>query len=448
MPRPFQPASAALAPAAGRALAFALAVAVWISAVTAADPIEERVFPRGIPLELIGLEEGLEIIGPPPAQVFVTLSAPRSIWDRLLGEQDVITATLDLSEMSPGTETIPVDVEVNIQPSEVISYSPRSFTVTVESIISRTFSIRLIRRGEPAIGFQAETPVMSHQEVTITGPEQLVNQVQEVRAILEIDEAEAEVSRILKLQPVDANETVISGLEMSPDQITVTVDIVQRGGYRNLVVKVGVYGEIANGYRLTNISASPPTVTVFSNDPILVTDMPGYVETESLDVTGVKDDVEQRLFLDLPPGVSVVGDTFVQVLVGVTAIQSSLALSDMPVEVVGLNEGMAAEISPASVDIIISGPLPVLDELMREQVKVIVDLTNDVAFGTYQRVLHVELESSELRADSVLPESVEVTIGEAEVSLTVQDGTQVPTLEITQQATLQFTPTVTSTPVP
>ena len=61
-------------------LAFALAVTVWISAVTDADPIEERIFPNPIPVELIGLDEGLEIIGTPPTQVQVTLSAPKSVW--------------------------------------------------------------------------------------------------------------------------------------------------------------------------------------------------------------------------------------------------------------------------------------------------------------------------------------------------------------------------------
>ena len=426
------------------ALAFVLALAVWISAVTDADPTEENAFPRGIPVEVIGLDEGLEIIGDLPTEVYVTLSAPRSIWIRLLGEQDAITATLDLSGVTAGTETIAVNVDVNVQPAEVVSYSPTTFTVTVESIISRTFSIHLIQRGEPAVGFQAEAPFMSQEEVTITGPEQLVNQVQEVRAILNIDEAEAEISRILKLQPINANEAIISGVDMDPDQVTVTMDVVQRGGYRNLVVKVGVFGEIANGYRLTNISASPPTVTVFSNDPILVTDMPGYVETESLDITGVKDDVEERLFLDLPPGVSVVGNPYVQVLVGVTAIESSLALSDMPVDLVGLKNGMSAEISPATVDIIISGPLPVLDELVRDQIRVIVDLSNDSVFGIYQRVLRVELDSDDLRVESVLPESVEVTISEEEVSLTVLGGTEIPTI----QATLQATPTATLTPVP
>ena len=84
------------------------------------------------------------------------------------------------------------------------------------------------------------------------------------------------------------------------------------------------------------------------------------------------------------------------------------------------------------------------DELVREQVRVFVDLSNDEVNGTYQRVLRVELESDDLRVESVLPESVEVTISEEEVSLTVQGGTAAPT----QESILQATPTATAVTVP
>ena len=42
-------------------------------------------------------------------------------------------------------------------------------------------------------------------------------------------------------------------------------------------------GYVADGYKLTNITVSPPTVTVFSSDPTLVNELPGYVEAEELE---------------------------------------------------------------------------------------------------------------------------------------------------------------------
>ncbi len=67
-------------------LSLALAIAVWISAVSAADPVEQRVYPRTITLELIGQDPSLIIAGDLPEQVSTTLSAPSSIWDRMLSD--------------------------------------------------------------------------------------------------------------------------------------------------------------------------------------------------------------------------------------------------------------------------------------------------------------------------------------------------------------------------
>ena len=65
-----------------------------------------------------------------------------------------------------------------------------------------------------------------------------------------------------------------------------------------MVVKVASTGQVASGYRLTNISVFPPTVTVFSTNPSLVDRLPGFVETSPLDLTGVKDDIDIRLPLE------------------------------------------------------------------------------------------------------------------------------------------------------
>ncbi len=193
--------------------------------------------------------------------------------------------------------------------------------------------------------------------------------------------------------------------------------ITQRGGYRNVVVKVVTIGQIDDGYRLTTISVFPPAVTVFASNPGLVDVLPGYVETSPVDLTGAKDDVDVRVQLNLPEGVSVVGDQTVNVVVGVSAIEGSLTINDVPVEVINLDPGLEALLSPANVNIILSGPLPMLDALTTSDVRVLIDLGGVVA-GTYQLVPRVELLSPEIRNESVLPGSIEVTVQALKVTPT------------------------------
>ena len=393
-------------------LAFALAVAVWISAVTAADPNEEKIYPRQLKVELIGQDSSLVITKSEISPVTLTLSAPRSIWDRLTNEQGLVNATADLSGLTAGTHTVDIQVNVGIRPVQKIAQSPRTITVTLEKLASRTVPVRIISRGELSIGFQSDPPQSSLTEVTVTGPESLVNQVVAGRAVLDISQAQETITRVLTLQAVDINDQPVSGVTLTPDRVNVSQVITQRGGYRNVVVKVMPIGKIANGYRLTNIVVSPPAVTVFSADPKLVNDLPGYIETAPLNLEGVKDDFDIRLALSLPSGISVVGDDTVLVQVGVATIEGSITISLNKVEVTGLSEGLEGKMSPATVDVILSGPLPVLDTLRADNLRVTVDMT-DAKVGTYQRTPKVELAVGEVRVDSILPGTVEITISQA-----------------------------------
>jgi hypothetical protein len=56
--------------------AFILAIIVWVSAVIASDPNEEHVLARPVPIEIIGQDPGLQIMGDVTQNVRVVLRAP------------------------------------------------------------------------------------------------------------------------------------------------------------------------------------------------------------------------------------------------------------------------------------------------------------------------------------------------------------------------------------
>ena len=83
-------------------LALVLGFAVWMSAVTAADPDETRT-PLTVPLEIIGQDPSLIITNDIPASVEVSLRAPRSIWEQLTTQENAVRAIIDLSTLSAGS---------------------------------------------------------------------------------------------------------------------------------------------------------------------------------------------------------------------------------------------------------------------------------------------------------------------------------------------------------
>ena len=391
-------------------IAFLLALAVWISATTSQDPTEERVYNTKVPIEIIGQDPTLVNTTDLPETVSLVLSAPTSIWRVLDAEANSVRAIVDFSGLEAGTYTLPVQIQIVPRPVRKILQTPASVDVILEKLANKELSIKVVQTGSPAAGYQAENVSLSKNTVTIAGPESAVSKVAEVRAVVDVTNEIESINRTVMLQALDANEQPVTGLNLVPDRVLVNQAIVQRFGYRNVVIKVMYIGQPASGYRLTNISAFPPAITVFSSDPQIVSNLPGYVETDPIDLTNLKDDVDISMDLNLPSGVSVVGEqTSVLVRVGIAAIESSLTLPNVPVTVTGLGPTLKAKVSPENVTIIITGPIALLDRLNATDVQVKVDLT-DLTVGTHQIAPTVEVLITDLKIESILPESVEVVI--------------------------------------
>jgi YbbR domain-containing protein len=394
------------------ALSFVLALTVWILAVIAADPDETRVYPRSIPLEITGQDPRLMIVDSPPRQVSLTLRAPQSVWAQLLASDGQVRALIDLAGLAAGEHSVPVQLQIRLSPVRVVSLSPERVSLTLEPLASRSLPVELLVSGTPAIGYQDGEPQVSPRQVTVSGPESLVRRAAKAQAEVKIDGARNNLGVEATVRILDENGALVNGLTPNPERVSVQIPITQQGGYRDIAVKVVVRGQVASGYRLTNISVSPPALTVFSGDPALVSALPGFVETEPLNLNGASQDIELRLNLNLPPGVSVVGEQTVLVQVGVDAIEGSLSLNNMPVTLVGLGPDLQAQMAPETVDIILTGPLPFLEKLTASDIIITLNVA-DLTSGTYQITPKIEILINEIEVQSVFPGTVEVVISPA-----------------------------------
>ncbi len=393
-------------------MALILAIAVWVSAVTAADPDETRLYPAAIPVEYVGQDSSLVLTSAPPASAQVTLQAPRSVWEKLIAQKNAVRVIVDLTGLDAGPHTVNVRVQVSLRPVRVVSVTPATLDLTLEPLVTRTLAVDVTLSGEAATGYLAGEPTAQPAMVTVAGPQSLMERLAAVRAILDLSGARQNLESTVSVQAVDVSDQPLNGLTVYPPQVTVSVPVVQQGGYRDLAVKVVVQGRVASGYRLTSISVFPPVVTVRAQDPQLVNALPGYIETEPLDLTNASANFEVPLALILPNGISVVGEPRVLVQVGIMPIEGSLTLTGRPVEIVNLKDGLQARISPQFVDVILTGPLPMLDALRLSDVRVVIDLEGLEA-GTYQLQPRVEITIEGVKVESLLPETVEVTISPA-----------------------------------
>jgi len=390
-------------------LALILGISVWVSAVTGSDPDEVRIYPDTIPLEIIGNDPSLIITSEIPSEVEVTLRAPHSVWEQLTAQDNSVQATLDLSGLSEGEHTVPVQVRVQFRPYQIVLKNPMSVSVNLEPLAYLTLPIDPSISGVPAIGYQAGEVNIEPTEVNISGPKSLVDQAKRARVLINLDGIRESLEEDKLVQIVDENNAILHGLSVTPENARVTVPVSQQGGFRDVAVKVVVQGQVTAGYRLENISVFPPVVTVFASEPELVNTLPGILETQPLDLQDANEDITTRLALNLPENVTLVGAQTVEVSVGISPIQTSLTLLNQPITVIGLTEGLSVQIFPETVDVIISGPLPTLDALTPQDVKVTVDVTG-FELGTHQLTPMVDVLVNNVLVESILPGTIEVVL--------------------------------------
>jgi len=389
--------------------ALMLAIIVWVSSVTASDPNQIITYETPIELEILGQNPDLVITRQQVEGVNVTIKAPSSVHARLANNPSLINANINLSGLEAGDHTLIPEVLVELKPALVVEVSPASVDLSLEKVSSKTLPISLVQTGSLPVGYQTRRARLSQSEAKLVGPESLVESVVEIAASIDISELTSSISRTLDLKPLNESGVIVEGVVLSPNRVDVTIDVEQLVGYRNVFVRIITNGSVAQGYHLTNIVVNPPTLTVYAANPDLIGDMPAFIETEPVNLNGAQQSFESRVGLQLPEGIVVIGDQSVLVTVGVEAIYNSTQIIGVPVTFINLAEGLQAELSPLTVDVYISGPMNLLENIGTTSVFVTLDLTG-LTEGTYQLSPKVELDRPELRLDSTLPGLIEVVI--------------------------------------
>ncbi len=409
-------------------IALLIAIIIWSVATSDENP-PAQYYPESLSVQTIDLPDGLVVSQESPTTVKVRLRAPQSSWDQLTTSSFRVLA--DLQGLSVGLHQVPVRLQVADPQVSVVSIEPSEIGVRLEQLKTRTLDIHSDILDTVPLGYDAKPPTVTPKQATVSGPAVLVEQVSEVVADVLLRGAKTPFGREVTLIARDAQGNQINGLTITPATVTVNVQIEQRVGYKDVSVKASLKGTVAAGYWVSNIAVNPTTVTIVGSADVLAK-IPGYVETQPVDVTGATSDVTKKINLTLPDNVSVLNNDGVSVQVSITPI---LGGQTVPRKIIvqGLHRGATATVSPAQVDVILSGPLPALQSLSPDDVQVVIDASTLIG-GTYQLRPRVPVVPDGLKVQSIVPDTVQVTVVEP-----------TPTPSPTLTPTLGATPTLTTT---
>ena len=425
-------------------LAVILALIVWVAAVNEEDPVVHEAFPEKLAIEIVNEPEGIELVTDITERVNVEIRAPRSSWESLT--RDKLSVVLDLNGLPSGTHNVPIKVACIDEAVEIADWRPKSVAVKLEPFINREIQVQANLLGSVAEGFEADTPVIDPPMVIVSGAESWASRVDRAKVDVILTNNKEDVNRAYRVSLLDKEDRVAGFVTVSPPEVNVRVPVTQKRGYKEVPVVLGErIGRVASGYNVSGVSANPSSVLIFG--PPAVIQGISYLDTESIDISGAKDDMVTQVALSLPEGVSVIGrEPSVEATINVDPTRSCITVEQKSIEFQGLGEGLGKTTSPGLVDVILCGPLPRLETLQRriQDLHVVLDLTG-LEVGTYSMAPAV-LPLDEITVENILPGIVEVEIFVLPTPTPTPTFTPTPMPTATSTPAPTLTPTATSTP--
>jgi len=388
-------------------LAFGLAFALWAAAVWEENPPVERTL-TDLPLVFHGLGSDQVVFEASAERVQLRLRVPRAL-EGSLSAQDV-EAFVDVQGLEEGAYERPVQIRIRRRGIQILGVDPPRVRFRVERVESREVPVSIQISGQPAIGYQVGIPLPALSQVRVSGPRSLVAVAAMAVGRIQIDGVRQSVETQVQLAAVDPRGELLPELKVEPEQITVTVPVEQRLGFRELPVRVALQGRPARGYQLTEISVDPPTVTL-TGDPRRLEEIGSYISTEPIDLSEARGELIAEVPLVLPAGVALVGSpTVVEVRLQVEPILSTQVFQQVPIVVEGLRPGMIARLSPETVDLILRGPLPYVENLRPDELRVWIDV-GALERGTYTLTPTVTLSATVANLSwTLIPPNIQVSL--------------------------------------
>jgi YbbR domain-containing protein len=222
----------------------------------------------------------------------------------------------------------------------------------------------------------------------------------------------------LAVELLDTEGRLISGLAPNPEELLATIPIRRTFSTREVAVQANLARKtVETGYQVTQVVVSPSTVTLTGQQAVL-NGVGDFVETAVITLTGATDLMVLDVPLLLPDGVEAIdaqGEPVASVTVRITIepVTDYLVLTVRPL-VINLAPNLSVQsLSPEEVNVLLSGPQPVIARVQKDPGLVAVTLELG-GYGVGLQTVALTAEAPEGLSVQLFPPEVDVTLSQAQ----------------------------------
>ena len=392
----------------------AVAFLVWIIVVNVSNPIVTRNI--SVPLNVVNANiitdagKTYSLMGANS----VTVSYEVRSRDQSRISASDFNASIDLGDMYDITGAVPIAVEVVNNKDLIIgavASKPSIVRVSIEDLQRKEFTLTTKITGTPSDGFSVGEVKLDKTNVVVTGPVSVIGQISQIGVEIDVTGLDSDESGRAELKYFDANGNafVISDSRVSKSFDNVGYSLVMLNG-RTLALNFDVGGTAAQGYKFTGAESATKSIQVRGQPEVLEGLDSITVPASALSVEGATGDVNVTVDIKnfLPANVTAVGDTKVNVTLKVEALdKKSLTLTVNDLNIVGAKPGVATNIVPEKITVVVSGLSANLESVTNADLKATLDVS-EMNSGSNVGSLKFE-PATGLSVDSYTP--FEVIIG-------------------------------------
>ena len=371
-----------LTPVALAVVSLITALALWVAVTDAENPRETREFRAPLSIEAINVADGLAVADITQNAVTVSVSATDDEFARLTTANFRVQVDMTGVREARSSRSVTVDV-IGIDDVDVVSITPRFVDVGLEQEATKTVPVRVNRIGTQPQGFVVATEQANPEEVRVTGAASLIQLVESAEVDINLTGVRVNIQQEYPLTPRDASRADLPRLRLTPDTAEIRMTVIQQEVTLLLPVVVETSGSLPDGYNITGVEAEPQLVQVSGTLGVL---QGLSLRTEPIDLSGQRSDFTRSIALRVPAGVTA-GRNNVNVTITIRATPGERVLSVAP-QVVDLPPGMQYTLQTQSLNVKLTGELPVLNNIGAGQLRATVSAAN---LGEGVHVLPVQI---------------------------------------------------------
>lgn len=258
---------------------------------------------KGIEVTYDGLsrlkEKNLTIISPKESSVDVKLQGYNSYMRNVT--KDGIVAKVDVSKLTEGEHSVPVNVSYIDLGISVVNTSPRRIPFKIDKIIEESYDAGVIIKNKPQKGLSVGE-INKTFKVNVKGPSTYINKINKVEAHIDVSEITESTTLDVEIYPYDDSGRIIKGLTVTPATINVDLPILKS---KTVPIKA-IYNESTTENIVTSdFSIEPSSVTIRGNSDVI--DSINSIETRPINFNIIKKGNDQ-VKLNLPDKVTLVDE--------------------------------------------------------------------------------------------------------------------------------------------